>query len=201
MAASDKGISLKKEFLKKFYLTSRIKYNHWKELTKLVQNYLGTILIGWIVAEIFDLEIRQNCWQGRISIFLTSFCEIQYAITQGGSSRSTCFMGHFESVFRALSAVGFILWISKTTKTCFWIILTLWSNPYMHNSCLGISPKYLIFRNAPKLIIDLCGISFLCADFETFTIFSAIVLKSCTYPPYYGEKTGRVLVPLPPWTE
>ena len=47
----------------------------------------------------------------------------------------------------------------------------------MHNSCLGISPKYLIFRNAPKPIIDLCGISFLCANFETFTIFSAIALK------------------------
>ena len=54
----------------------------------------------------------------------------------------------------------------------------------MHtDSCLGISPKYLIFRNAPKPIIDLCGISFLCANFETFTIFSAIALKTCTYPP------------------
>ena len=49
--------------------------------------------------------------------------------------------------------MGFTLWISKTTKTCFWIILTLWSNPYMHNSCLGISPKYLIFRNAPSLLL------------------------------------------------
>ena len=58
----------------------------------------------------------------------------------------------------------------------------------MHNSCLGISPKYLIFRNAPKPIIDLCGISFLCANFETFTIFSAIVLKTCTHPPYYRTK-------------
>ena len=55
----------------------------------------------------------------------------------------------------------------------------------MHNSCLGISPKYLIFRNAPKPINDLCSISFLCANFETFTIFSSIVLKTCTYPPYY----------------
>ena len=34
----------------------------------------------------------------------------------------------------------------------------------MHNSCLGIPPKYLIFRNAPKSIIDLC------------------VLIDCTYP-------------------
>ena len=47
----------------------------------------------------------------------------------------------------------------------------------MHNSCLGISPKYLIFRNTPKPIIDPYGISFLCTNFETFTIFSAIVLK------------------------
>ena len=46
MAASDKGISLKKKFLKNVYLTSRIKCNHWKELTKLVQNDLRTILIG-----------------------------------------------------------------------------------------------------------------------------------------------------------
>ena len=48
MAASDKGISLKKKFLNTFLLTimSRIKCNHWKELTKLVQNDLGTILIG-----------------------------------------------------------------------------------------------------------------------------------------------------------
>ena len=45
-AASDKGISLKKKFLKNFYLTSRIKCNHWKELTKLVQNDLGIILTG-----------------------------------------------------------------------------------------------------------------------------------------------------------
>ena len=58
------------------------------------------------------------------------------------------------------SAVGFILWISKTAKICFWRILTLWSNPCMHNSYLAISSKYLIFRNAPKPIIDLYGINF-----------------------------------------
>ena len=130
-------------------------------------------------------KIRQNCWQGRISIFFTSFFEIQYAITQRGSLWSTCFMGHFESVFRALFSCGiYIVNKQDTTKACFLIILTLWSNPYMHNSCLGISGKYLIFRNAPKPIIDLFGISVLCANFETFTIFSAIVLKTCTYLPY-----------------
>ena len=58
----------------------------------------------------------------------------------------------------------------------------------MHNSCLGISPKYLIFRNAPKPIIDPCGISFLYANFETFTIFRATVLKTCIYPQYYINK-------------
>ena len=69
----------------------------------------------------------------------------------------------------------------------------LWSNPYMHNSCLGISPKYLIFRNAPKPVIDLYGISFLCNNFETFTIFSAIVLIDCTYLPYHlSEGKGIV---------
>ena len=57
----------------------------------------------------------------------------------------------------------------------------------MHNSCLGISPKYLIFRNAPKPIIDLRGISFLCVNVETFTIFSAIVLKTCTYTRHYED--------------
>ena len=46
MAASDKDISLKKKFLTKIYIMSLIKCNHWKELTKLVQNDLGTILIG-----------------------------------------------------------------------------------------------------------------------------------------------------------
>ena len=212
-----------------------------------------SILIGWIVAEIFDLENTPKLLTGPNQHLFDIFCEIQYAITQRGSPRSTCFMSRFESVFRALfscgiyrgsilarrtanfadptyqfwlvfagspfrifkkvriilrpkftnlnfrlptiyinrltrqkpETLGFILWISKTTKTCFWIILTLWSNPYMHNSCLGISPKYLTFRNAPKPIIDLCGISFLCASFETFTIFSAIALKTCTYLPYY----------------
>ena len=57
MVASDKGISLKRKILEKsLYLTSRIKRNQWKELTKLIQHDLETIMIGWIVAEIFDLE-------------------------------------------------------------------------------------------------------------------------------------------------
>ena len=59
--------------------------------------------------------------------------------------------------------------------------LTLWSNPYTQNSCHGIFPKYLIFLNALNPIFDLYGISFLCTNSETFTIFSAIVLIDCTY--------------------
>ena len=156
---------LRRNSWKKFYLTSQIKCNHWKELTKLVQNDLGTILIGWIVAEIFDLENTPKLLR-----------DLQDRLV------SWVILNQFSEIF---SAVGFILWINKTTKACYWIILTLWSNPYMHNSCLGISPKYLIFWNAPKPIIDLCGISFLCANFETVTIFSAVVWKTCTCPPYY----------------
>ena len=69
----------------------------------------------------------------------------------------------------------------------------IWSNPYMHNSCLGISPKHFIFRNAPKPIIDQNGISFLCTNFETFTIFIAIVLIDCTYPPYICTYPYKIL--------
>ena len=87
-----------------------------------------------------------------------------------GISPIDLFHGSFWISFQS----SFQLW---DNKTCFWIILTLWSNPYMHNSCLGISPKYLIFRNAPKPIIDLCGISFLCANFETFTILAQFYWK------------------------
>ena len=46
----------------------------------------------------------------------------------------------------------------------------------------GNISKYLIFRNAHKPINDLCGVSFLCANFEIFIIFSEIILKTCTYP-------------------
>ena len=45
MAASNKGISLKRKILEKVF-TSRIKRDEWKEFTKLIQNDLGTILIG-----------------------------------------------------------------------------------------------------------------------------------------------------------
>ena len=120
---------------KSFYLTSWIKCNQWKELTKLIQNDLGTILIGWIVAEIFDLEnIRQNCWPGRISIFLTFTGEIQNVVIQRGSLRSTLFIGHFESVFRVLfdCMIGFLL--KRNYKNVFFsVAFALWSNAFVWN--------------------------------------------------------------------
>ena len=46
MAASDKGHFTEEEILEKvFTLNFMIKHNQWKELTKLVQTDLGTILI------------------------------------------------------------------------------------------------------------------------------------------------------------
>ena len=141
------------------------------------------------MAEIFDLENTPKLLTGPNQHLLDIFFEIQYVTTQRGSPRSTCFMGHFESVFRALFSCGIYIVNEPDSKRCFRIILTLWSNPYMHSSCLGRPPKHLIFRNAPKPIIDLYGISFLCTNFETFTIFSAVVLIDCPYPPYYLYKT------------
>ena len=133
---------------KNFYLRSRIKCNHWKELTKLVQNDLGTILIGWIVAEIFHLENTPKLLTGPNQHLFDIFLRNSICHNSAGSPRSTCFMGHFESVFRALFSCVIYIVNKQDNKTYFWIILTLWSNPYMHNSCLGVSPKYLIFRNA-----------------------------------------------------
>ena len=95
-------------------------------------------------------------------------------------------MGHFESVFRVLFSCGIYIANKQDSKNVFLDNFDfIWSNPYMHNSCLGISPKHFIFRNAPKPIVDQNGISFLSTNFETFTIFNAIVLIDCTYPPYY----------------
>ena len=45
IGASDKGISLRRKILEKV-LTLRIKCNQWKELAKLFQNDIGTILFG-----------------------------------------------------------------------------------------------------------------------------------------------------------
>ena len=96
---------------KSFYLTSWIKRTQWKEFTKLTQNDLETILIGWIVAEIFDLENAPKLLTGPSHHLFDIFCEIQNAINQRGSPRSTWFMGHLESVFIALFGcmIGFLL--------------------------------------------------------------------------------------------
>ena len=110
------------------------------------------------------------------------FVKIQNAITQWGSLRSTWFMGHFESVFRALFSCRIYIVNKQESKNMFLRTFDFMVDPCTHNSCLGISLKYLIFRNAPKPIVDLYNISFLCTNFETFIIFSAIVLIDCTYP-------------------
>ena len=56
--------------------------NQWKELTKLIQNDLGTILIGWIVAEIFDLDNKPKLLTGPNQHLFDIFCENQNALTQ-----------------------------------------------------------------------------------------------------------------------
>ena len=58
------------------------------------------------MAEIFDLESTPKLLTGPNQHLFDIFCEIQHAITQRGSPRSTCFMGHFESVFGALLNCG-----------------------------------------------------------------------------------------------
>ena len=142
MATSDKGISLKKKFLKKFLLKRHElnvtvgKSSQNSSKTTLEQYWLDQSWLRYLT-----WKIRQNFWHGPISIFLTSFCEFQYAITQRGSLLSTFFMGHFESVFRALFGCGIYIVNKQDNKN---MLLnnsdfTLWSNPYMHNSCLGIS--------------------------------------------------------------
>ena len=54
------------------------------------------------MAEIFDPENTPKLLTGSNQHLFDIFCEIQYATTERGSPRSTCFMGHFESVIRAL---------------------------------------------------------------------------------------------------
>ena len=71
------------------------------------------------MAEIFDLENTPKLLTGPNQHLLTSFCEIQCAITQGGSPRSTCFMGHLESVFRALFSCGIYIVNEQDNKNMF----------------------------------------------------------------------------------
>ena len=71
------------------------------------------------MAEIFDLENMPKLLTRPNQHLLTSFCEIQYAITQQGSPQSTCFMGHFESVFRALFSCGIYIVNKEDNKNMF----------------------------------------------------------------------------------
>ena len=71
------------------------------------------------MAEIFDLENTVKLLAGPNQHLFDIFCEIQYAITQRGSPRSTCFMGHFESVFRALFSCGIYIVNKQDNKNMF----------------------------------------------------------------------------------
>ena len=71
------------------------------------------------MAEIFDLGDTPKLLTGRNQHLFDIFYEIQCAITQQGSPRSTCFMGHFESVFRALFSCGIYIVNKQDKKNMF----------------------------------------------------------------------------------
>ena len=72
------------------------------------------------MAEIFDLENMPKLLTGPnqhlFDIFLRNSV---YAITQRGSPRSNCSMGHFESVFRALFSCGIYIVNKQDNKNMF----------------------------------------------------------------------------------
>ena len=70
------------------------------------------------MAEIFDLENTPKLLTGPNQHLFDIFCEIQYAITQRGSPRST-FIGHFESSFRALFNCGIYIVNKQDNKNMF----------------------------------------------------------------------------------
>ena len=71
------------------------------------------------MAEIFDLENTPKLLTLPNQHLFDIFCEIQYAITQRGFPRSTCLMGHFESVFRALLSCGIYIVNKQDNKNMF----------------------------------------------------------------------------------
>ena len=71
------------------------------------------------MAEIFDLENTPKLLTGPNQHRFEFFCEIQYAITQRGSPRSTRFMGHFESISRALFSCGIYIMNKQDSKNMF----------------------------------------------------------------------------------
>ena len=91
---------------KNFYLTSQIKCNHWKERTKLVQNDLRTILIGWIVAEIFDLENTPKLLTGQNQHLFDIFLRNSISHNSTGISPIDLFHGSFWISFQS----SFQLW-------------------------------------------------------------------------------------------
>ena len=71
------------------------------------------------MAEIFDMENTPKLLTGPNQHLFDIFCEIQYAITQRGSLRSTCFIGHFKSVFRTLFSYGIYIVNKQDSKNMF----------------------------------------------------------------------------------
>ena len=115
MAASDKGILLKRKMLENVF-ASRIKRNQWKELTKLIWNDLGTILIEWMVC--WDIWPEKYAKATKSASFW-HFCEIQNDITQERSPRPTSFMVCFQSVFRGLFSCGICIVNKQDKKNMF----------------------------------------------------------------------------------
>ena len=72
------------------------------------------------MTEIFDLENTPKLLTGPNQYLFDIFLPyIQHAITQRGSPQSTCFMGHFESVFRALFSCGIYIVNKQDNKNMF----------------------------------------------------------------------------------
>ena len=71
------------------------------------------------MAEIFDLENTPKLLTRPNQNLFDIFLRIKYAITQRGSPQSTCFMGHFESVFRALFSCGIYIVNKQDKKSMF----------------------------------------------------------------------------------
>ena len=71
------------------------------------------------MAEIFDLENTPYLLTGPNQHLFDIFLRNSICHNSGGSPRSTCFMGHFESVFRALFSFGIYIVNKQDNKNMF----------------------------------------------------------------------------------
>ena len=71
------------------------------------------------MAEIFDLENTPKLLTGPNQHLFDIFLRNSICITQRGSPQSTCFMGHFESVFRAFFSCGIYIVNKQDNKNMF----------------------------------------------------------------------------------